>query len=292
GLPRGARRGCLSGLALAAGARAARAGPDRLLRTAGGGSDGAQGGLPRRPPGRGPPAGRLRRDPGAVAAGGGRRALRARAGTGGSAVRGAARGIRAGAARVAGGTAALAAGVLRAVVPDQAAAGAASVPALGREPAREVGAGGGTAGAGGRFAAADERERDAAAQRALPAGRGAGARARRLGRRARRTRGAGAEAGVVEGTRIRHPEIRTSDGRFRGKGGAPALLQSVLSRRSGAPPFPLRSALLEACGFLWPACARGRGRLLPRRWGPGGTRVRRSSSGLRGSWPSGRARLR
>src|SRR5690606_39971335 len=33
-----------------------------------------------------------------------------------------------------------------------------------------------------------------------------------------------------------------SDGRSRGKGGAPVLLQSVLSRRPGAPPFPLRFA--------------------------------------------------
>src|SRR5690606_18952166 len=41
------------------------------------------------------------------------------------------------------------------------------------------------------------------------------------------------------------------EGRSRGKGGAPALLQSVLSRRSGAPPFPLRSPALEARGFLW-----------------------------------------
>src|SRR5690606_28195979 len=41
-----------------------------------------------------------------------------------------------------------------------------------------------------------------------------------------------------------------SDGRSRGKGGAPALLQSVLSRRSGAPPFPLRSAVTRRLRLL------------------------------------------
>src|SRR5690606_26013024 len=59
-------------------------------------------------------------------------------------------------------------------------------------------------------------------------------------------------------------QVRASEGRSRGKGGAPALLQSVLSRRSGAPPFPLRFAgtrslrLLVAEGTL-PACERAAG---------------------------------
>src|SRR5690606_36736551 len=45
---------------------------------------------------------------------------------------------------------------------------------------------------------------------------------------------------------------RASDGRSRGEGGAPALLQGVLSRRAGAPPSPLSFPALEACGFLLP----------------------------------------
>src|SRR5690606_26669676 len=59
-----------------------------------------------------------------------------------------------------------------------------------------------------------------------------------------------------------------SDGRSRGKGGAPVLLQSVLSRRPGAPPFPLRSAAtrslrLLVAGATLPACGRAAGRGSP-----------------------------
>src|SRR5690606_29401600 len=43
-----------------------------------------------------------------------------------------------------------------------------------------------------------------------------------------------------------------ADGRSRGKGGAPAFVEDVLTPQSGAPPFPLRSAAAEGRGFLWP----------------------------------------
>src|SRR5690606_34474876 len=49
---------------------------------------------------------------------------------------------------------------------------------------------------------------------------------------------------------IRIPDVSAPNGRSRGKGGAPVLLQSVLSRRPGAPPFPLRSAVAARAPLL------------------------------------------
>src|SRR5690606_9866112 len=45
------------------------------------------------------------------------------------------------------------------------------------------------------------------------------------------------------------PGLRASDGRSRGGSGAPALLQSVLSRRAGAPLPPLRFAVSRRLRF-------------------------------------------
>src|SRR5690606_15375216 len=56
-----------------------------------------------------------------------------------------------------------------------------------------------------------------------------------------------APAGVAARTGLRE---RAPEGRSRGKGGAPVLLQSVLSRRPGAPPSPLRFAVTRSLRLL------------------------------------------
>src|SRR5690606_22269816 len=178
-LPRRARGGCLSRFAVAAGARAARTGPDRLLRVAAGGSRRAARELRRRRARGRARARRLRRNPRTAAAPSRHPALRPRAGAGGPALRNATGGVRYRPGGPEGGAGALADRHVRAVVPGQAAAHAAAVPAQGRAAADEIGAGVRTAGACRRLAAADERQRAAAAQCALETGRHAGAGAAR-----------------------------------------------------------------------------------------------------------------
>src|SRR5690606_302993 len=86
------------------------------------------------------------------------------------------------------GPAALPAGRVRALVPDQAPAHAGAVPAPRRRPAGEIRAVGRADGAPGRLAAADERQRPAGGQPAVAVRRGAEAGADRPGRGPGRTR--------------------------------------------------------------------------------------------------------
>src|SRR5690606_32934950 len=65
-------------------------------------------------------------------------------------------------------------------------------------------------------------------------------------------RGPGSKAAAAARAGVAVWRIRAPDGRSRGEGGTPALLQSVSSRRSGAPPFPLRSAATRSLRLLVP----------------------------------------
>src|SRR5690606_17109428 len=188
GLPPRARRRRLPRLTLAAGARAAPRGPDRLLRdpARGGRRPGRRAG--RRPPPAGPRGRRLRRHARVPAATRRRRPPGARPGPGGPALRDPAGRIRHRPGRPARGTGAVPAGRVRALVPDQAAALAGPVPATRGRPAGPLGAAGRTDGASRRLAAAHERQRDAGAQRALAAGGGARAGTRCACREPGRTR--------------------------------------------------------------------------------------------------------